>query len=138
MATDYERLLKNCLVEYKREIAQTVARRFPSILEAFQAGEIELPIIGRPETYWKPEDWQGLMSRALCAQKWFEFEGPKWAQPLPLTWDDCIARYQDAQRGREYLTGQYGLRLRAHDWYYERAPKFEVFCADQLRPPGFW
>src|SRR5262249_10517998 len=72
------------------------------------------------------------------ARKWFEFEAPAWAQPLPLTLEDCLARSNMpgySTVSREFLAGQYGLKLRGYEWHLDRAPRFERFCADMLNPP---
>jgi hypothetical protein len=77
--------------------------------------------------------------RAIAARKWFEFEAPRWAQPLPLSEDDCTACFNGPERwGRRFLTGKYGLRLRDALWHRENVPPFEVFCADTMRPRGFY
>jgi hypothetical protein len=141
----YERMLASNLREYEPNIRQTVGRLFARWHEALQAGdEPEIPVIGGtlpPTEYRTPEYFDELQAkavRALCARKRHEFEAGAWAQPLPISEADCIARYQVEQRGRQYLVGQYGLLLRQYAWHCERAPLFEVFIADSLRPPGFW
>jgi hypothetical protein len=73
--------------------------------------------------------------RALCAQKWFEYEAPLWAQPLPLRLEDCQALFNQPNR-RLFPVGRYGIMLRGMDWDYRRAPPFEVHTSYQLSPPA--
>src|SRR5262249_6396034 len=110
--SDYERLLETVLREYKREITQTVGRKLAHIFEAILAGEgVEIPVIGGelpPEEYRTPEyydELQATVVRALCARKWHEYEAAVWAQPLPLTEDECLARYNTP--GKPYSERDY-------------------------------
>jgi hypothetical protein len=142
--SSYDRMLKSNLSAFEREVTKTVARKFEQVLRALQAGEdVRIPVIDDefpPKEYRTPEyfnELQAKLVRALVCRKWFEFEGPRWAQPLPLTEEDCYARakpYHD----RGSLICEYGRHLRDCSWDLERAQRFEVFCADRLRPPGFW
>jgi hypothetical protein len=144
----YDRILAANLRDYEREIARTVERKFTRMLEAIQAGEeVEIPVIDEelaPPEYRTPEYYDELQAtavRACVCRKWFEYESPRWAWPLPLTREDCLARCNTPEarpHSRAHLVGQYGLLLREFRWHYERAKPFEVFCADRLRPPGFW
>jgi hypothetical protein len=86
-------------------------------------------------------DYDQLLASCLCAFEGNIKQTVGWAQPLPLTREDCEALFnlpEARPHGREYLVGRYGLLLRDHGWHYHNAKPFEVFCADQLRPPGFW
>src|SRR5262245_30258872 len=133
--SNYDRLLRTCMQEFERIVAQTVARKFEHVLKALQAGEEvgEIPVIGDkfpPPEYRTAEYFTGLQAkvvRALCARKWFEFEGPRWAQPLPLKEDDCIALLNtpEPRWGRHWLVCEYGRHLRGYDWHYQRAIPFE-------------
>jgi hypothetical protein len=84
--TDYDRLLETAMREFARGAESQVERAFE---RALQLGE-EIPWIGDafpPPQY--RDDLKQVVIRALCARKWFEFEAPRWAQPLPLKLDDC-------------------------------------------------
>jgi hypothetical protein len=144
----YNRMLATNLRAFELEITQTVGRKFARMLEMMQAGEeVDIPAIGGkfpPPEYRTPkyfDELQAEIIRACVARKWFTFEAPPWAQPLPLTQEDCEALFnikEAENHGREYLVGEYGICLRSLGWHYERASKFEVYCANKLRPPGFW
>jgi hypothetical protein len=130
--SDYDRLLKTAMREFKREVEveQQVERAFE---RALQLGE-EIPWIG--DAFPPPEYRGGLKERvirALCARRWFEFEAPKWAQPLPLKLNDCHRLFNQPNR-RLVPVGKYGIRLRGMGWDLQRAPPFEVFCAEVLMP----
>jgi hypothetical protein len=137
----YDRILAANLRDFESNIKQTVERRFPRILEAFQAGEVEIPIIGGtlpPEECRTSEyftELQARIVRALCAKKWCESECPSWLNPLPLKEEDCIALLSipdDDQRwGRNWLRSEYGRHLRGYEWHYQRALPFEKFCAQK-------
>jgi hypothetical protein len=144
----YDRMLKTNLAEFERNIKQTVARKFEQVFRALQAGEdVRIPIIDDefpPEKYRTAkyyEELQAKLVRALVCRKWFQYEAPAWAWPLPITAEDCYTRCNapgEPPYGRNFLVGKYGLELRSAEWDLDRVRKFEIFCADQLRPPGFW
>jgi hypothetical protein len=146
--SSYDRMLKTNLAEFEREVVKTVARKFERVLEVLRTGEdVKVPVIDDefpPERYRTPEyftELQAKVVRALVCRKWFQYEAPAWAWPLPITAEDCYARCNtpgEPPYGRNFLVGKYGLELRSAEWDLERAPRFEVFCANQLRPPGFW
>ena len=75
-----------------------------------------------------------LATRAVLARKWFQNEGPPWAQPLPLAVADCHACFNlgPGNHRRDALRGEYGLSLHGLAWRYERAEPFEIFCARRL------
>jgi hypothetical protein len=140
MMSDYDRLLKAAMIEFKRGVESEVERAFELALKAMQSGEAcEIPVIGDP--FPPPEYRAGLKERviaALCAREWFTHEAPKWAPPLPLKLNDCHALFNGENRGnrRFELVGQYGILLRDMGWDFQRAPPFEVFCSQVLSPPG--
>jgi hypothetical protein len=128
------RLLQACTSEFEQQVADMFeARRNQPITLC------EIPIIGsirgheysphapRQQTY----VLERLAVKALLAQKWFEDEAPKWAQPLPLTEEDCVALLQTRDR-RPNLRGNYGRLLRELQWEYRNAKPFELFCAGKL------
>jgi hypothetical protein len=133
MDNDYDRLLKSSMLAFERAIVDQVEHEF-SLLPP-----------GACETPWLDEEFfsvgrvalKQLVIKALCARRWFEFEAPRWAPPLPLKRNDCVALYNGVHRGnqRSMLVGQYGTKLRSMHWDYERAPAFENFCAQVLSPP---
>jgi hypothetical protein len=137
----YDRMLASNLREFEPNIKQTVERNFPRMLEAFQAGEVEIPIIGGelpPPEYRTSEyftELQAKIVRASCAKKWCESECPSWLNPVPLREEDCIGLLNipdDDQRwGRNWLRSEYGRHLRNLSWHYERAVPFEKFCAQK-------
>ena len=67
---------------------------------------------------------------ALVAREWFTHEAPEWAQPLPLKFEDCTARFNGPNRAcrRGRLVGIYGITLREMSWQLQYAKPFEVFC----------
>jgi hypothetical protein len=137
----YDRILAANLRDFESNIKQTVGRQFSRMLEAFQAGEeTKIPIIGGelpPPEYRTPEyfdELQATIVRALCTQKWSEYETPSWVNPLPLKEEDCIAllNIPEAQRwDRHWLRSEYGRHLRSLSWHYQRAIPFEKFCAQK-------
>jgi hypothetical protein len=134
----YDRMLASNLRDFESNIEQTVERLFVRWHEAIEAGdETEIPVIGGelpPPAAEYYDELQAKIVRALCAQKWSEFETPHWINPLPLKEEDCIAllNIPEAQRwDRHWLRSQYGRHLRSLGWHYERAVPFEKFCAQQ-------
>ena len=127
-----DRLKELSADEFERFIARKVERAFEA---AFPDPAAEVPFIGG---CWPPLEYHDELRltviRALRAQRWFEQEAPPWAQPLPLTFEDCIARYNGPNRGsrRGSLVGNYGVMLRQMQWRYENAWPFEVYCAHVL------
>jgi hypothetical protein len=132
---------------FERMIERMVEREFNN-LRALPDAVCEVPFIGGPpfdhygqfNPHLPPEqhaDLRQRVLRALRARRWFEFEAPPWAQPLPLKLEDCYALFNDPpHRGkiRPALVGEYGICLRGMDWRLEYAPPFEEFCAEQLSP----
>lgn len=105
---------------------------------ALQAGAHEAPITG--DTIYPESQRAELEKRAVMAllAKWFaENEAPPWAGELPLTLDDCVARYNGPNRGsrRGMLVGQYGVHVRSAGWDLRYVMPFEVFCASKLGSP---
>jgi hypothetical protein len=137
--SDYDRLLATVMREFEREVEQMVAGKYAQVFAALRAGEeVEIPVIGGalpPPEYRTPEYYDELQAeiiQALRSQKWFTFEAPAWAQPLPLRREDCEALGDTPDRwGRDWLRGEYGQHLRSLSWHYERAIPFEKFCAQK-------
>jgi hypothetical protein len=129
-----DQLMEVCRREFERQVAQAfeIARNQPIV-------SCEIPIIGSLRAYeYSPHaPWQQtyvlerFAVKALLAQKWFEDEAPKWAQPLPLTEEDCVALLQTRDR-RPNLRGKYGQLLRELQWELTYVTLFEVFCAGVL------
>jgi hypothetical protein len=135
--SDYARLLEVSMCEFERGVEQQVKRAFEAA-RALPGDVAQVPFIGGEYDPHAPREQHSNLirkvCRALCCQKWFEFEAPKWAQPLPLSAEDCYGRWQGPNRGsqRHYLVGQYGLRLRGTGWERRNVPPFEVHCAQML------
>src|SRR5262249_35642169 len=72
--------------------------------------------------------------RARCAQHWFEWEAPRWAQPLPPRPKDYEALYNQPNR-RLTPVARYAESLRGMGWHLEHATPFEDFCSQLLAPP---
>lgn len=133
MSQDYDRLLQAAMAEFERAIVDQVEAEFAALPNDIC------------ETPWIDEEFfplgrvalKQLVIKALCARRWFEFEAPRWAEPLPLKRNDCHALYNGVHRGnqRSMLVGRYGVMLRGMHWDCQRAPPFEVFCAQVLSPP---
>jgi hypothetical protein len=126
------RLMDIAEKEYERVIQRLVEQKFEAIRGRTDG---ELPWIGDP---YYPEQHAILQRRVLQAlrcRRWFEFEAPLWAQPLPLSAEDCYGRWQGSGRNsRHYLVGKYGLLLRGANWEWKHAPPFEMHCAQLLMP----
>jgi hypothetical protein len=99
------------MAAYERKVASLVEPKLIARLDMMQPGD-EIPIIGgmfadyerlaKEEPHIKfptgqeyRADLQGRIMRAMAARKWFEFEAPRWAQPLPLSEDDCTACFNE-------------------------------------------
>jgi hypothetical protein len=112
-------------------ILKLVEQKFEAIRGRTNA---KIPWLDDPYHPEQHDDQQERVLQALRCRRWFEYEAPPWAQPLPLSFEDCIARYNgvncNSQRG--YLAGQYGLLLREAAWEWKHVPAFEVFCAQWL------
>jgi hypothetical protein len=134
---DYDRMVQTALREFERKIRSEVDRKFAEVLMAMQAGIVcKVPIIGGE---WPPEDYPEVRAelkpraiRALCCRKWFEFEAPMWAQPLPLTDDDCVALFNQPNE-RLHVVGEYGILLRSSGWHRENVRPFEKYCGAYYR-----
>jgi hypothetical protein len=134
--SDYDRLLETAMREFERKVVSLVEQKFELVAKRMQSGEeCEIPIIGGkfPPPEYRIDQKQRVM-RALRAQKWFEYEAPLWAQPLPLRLEDCFALFNQPNR-RLCPVGKYGILLREMDWNYRLAKPFEVFTAYELSPP---
>jgi hypothetical protein len=129
---DYDRLLQTCLREFEREVVRQVEAEFARVLAKGAQPDEEIPFIGDP--FPSPQYRDGLQARvvrALLARKWFEFEAPLWAQPLPLTEDDCMRLINQPNR-RLWPICEYGRTLRGMGWDLRYAPPFEQFLAEAL------
>jgi|SRR5262249_25899891 len=127
---DYSQLLKKSLLEFRRKVEHEVDEVFEALC-ALADDVYEIPWIGGTYPPRAPREklvpLKQRVVRARCAQCWFEFEAPRWAQPLPLRLKDCQALYNQPNR-RLRPVGEYGELLRALGWHLERARPFEVFC----------
>lgn len=135
MSNSYEQMLETALRELEHLVVDQVEREF----EALPDNADELPLIGgEPFCYFDRATQKKAAVAALLAKQWFEYEAPKWAQPLPLTAEACYARFNGPHQRdlRARLVGEYGLRLREARWDLQLAPKFEVFCSQILSPSG--
>ena len=143
---DYDRLLETCVREFQRVIERVVEREFEAA-RVLPDDVVEVPWIGGwphgpPGTYnpHAPRDELAALKqrviRALCAQRWFEEEAPKWAQPLPLRFDECVALFNGPNAGkrRPGLVGEYGQYLGWMGWKLQHAQRFEEFCAYKISP----
>jgi hypothetical protein len=134
---DYDRLLKISMAEFERKVTREVEELFEAA-RALPDEVCEIPFIGG--TYSPHALREELVPlkqrviRALCCQHWFEFEAPRWAQPLPLRQKDCWALY-NLPNCRRTPVGQYSEALRSLGWHYRRAPPFEVFYSQLQAPP---
>jgi hypothetical protein len=119
--------------EYERIIQRLVEQKFKTIRGRTNATTPWIDDVYHPEQH---DDLQQRVLQALRCRRWFEYEAPPWAQPLPLSWEDCYARYQGLNRGsqRGYLVGRYGILLRGAGWEWKNVPPFEMHCAQLLVP----
>jgi hypothetical protein len=125
------------LREAEAEIVQLVEREFATLPAAASLDTQILPWIGPwPYTSTRAEH-KALVVRALLAKCWFEFEAPRWAQPLPLTEKACVALLNgpDGDHHRRTVVVDYARQLRGLHWKYWNESPFEVFCARSLSPP---
>jgi hypothetical protein len=144
---NYDRLLQTAMKEFEAGVVRLVEREFEK-LRALPDNVAAIPFIGgMPYTneqfdpHAPPEELaelKALVAQALRARKWFEFEAPAWAQPLPLTYEDCIRGFNIRGAGPDWsrrfdLISRYSKDLRAFRWQYQRVLPFEEFCAATLR-----
>jgi hypothetical protein len=145
------RLTEICEAEFEREVERLVERSRPGfereIAAVFEAARTqpcvlcEIPIVGAVQGFvYSPHasqhrDLEKLIVQAMCARKWFEFEAPPWAQPLPLSEEDCVACFNCGGDRRAALVGHYARTLRGMHWAYKLAPPFELHCAYSLVAP---
>ena len=76
--SDYDRLLETAMREFERKVGSLVEQKFELVAKRLQSGEeCEIPVIGGkfPPPEYRIDQKQRVM-RALCAQKWFEYEAP--------------------------------------------------------------
>jgi hypothetical protein len=119
--------------EFERLIQRSVKEKFEAIRG--RTG-VKLPWIGDPYYPEQHDDQYQSVLQALRCRRWFEFEAPPWAQPLPLSDEACIALFNGPNRDnrRLHMVGRYGQRLRGMNWNYQRATPFEIFCAGCVAP----
>src|SRR5262249_42542107 len=117
--------------EYERVIQKLVKQKFEAIRGRTN---VKVPWIDDPYHPEQHDVLQRWVLQALRCRRWFEGEGPPWAQPLPLSLEDCVARYSGPNRGnqRGFLVGQYGITLRSMRWDLKYIPLFEVHSAHLL------
>src|SRR5262245_38210049 len=94
----YERILQTAMRAFESEVERLVEREV-EFLCTLPGKVADVPIIGsmpftnaRCDPHAPPEELaplKALAAQALRARKWFEFEGPRWGQPLPLRLEDC-------------------------------------------------
>jgi hypothetical protein len=130
---DYAQLLEGYMSEYKRAIEPQVERLFEA-LRALPDEVAEVPFIGGSYHPHAPREehvgWIYEVTDALCCRRWFAFEAPRWAQPLPLREKDCIALFNLPWPTQRLIhVGNYGMALRALGWRYWNAQPWERFCA---------
>jgi hypothetical protein len=133
MDNNYDRILRSSMIAFERAIESEVEREFAALPD------------GACETPWIDEDFfpfgrvalKQLVIRARLCRHWFELEAPRWAPPLPLKRNDCVALFNGVHRGnqRSMLVGRYGVVMIGRHWNYVGALPFEVFCAQVLAPP---
>jgi hypothetical protein len=70
-----------------------------------------------------------LDRRALAARDLFATDGPAWAQPLPLSWDECCKL--SGVGGRMELPGHYASSLLGSKWDAAH-PSFDRFCRGMM------
>jgi hypothetical protein len=139
--SNYERLLETAMREVERSVVRQVEREFEA-RRKLPDDICEVPFIdGKYNPHAPPGEHAALKQRVIAAlrcRKWFELEAPLWAQPLPLKLDDCHALLNGPNRNDQRLTlvSRYGQELMGMAWDYQRAPRFEVYCAQLLVPPG--
>src|SRR5262245_39057134 len=109
--------------EFERLIQRLVAQKFEALRGRT---DVKLPWTDDPYYPEQHDDLQELVLQALRCRRWFEGEAPPWAQPLPLSAEDCYERWQGPNRGsqRHYLVGQYGLALRGAGWEWKNMQPF--------------
>jgi hypothetical protein len=130
-----------------REFALAVKRRVEREFEALKdlpgdSVEAEVPIIGGQFNPHDPEEvsfWQQRAIRALIAQRWWEKEVPKWAQPMPLRAEEFTRlrnepRANDHDFRRARLIADYADEVRGKGYRLENVRPFEIFCAQTLSP----
>jgi hypothetical protein len=147
---NYDRLLQTAMREFESGIIRLVEREFEA-LRALPDDVAAIPFIG--EMPYTNEQFnphapaeelaalKALVAQALRAQKWFEFEAPAWAQPLPLRFEECVQlnRLYGDGVGPDWtrrfgLISRYAQDLRSLRWRYERMLPFEQYCAQVLNP----
>jgi hypothetical protein len=127
------RLMDVAEKEFERIIQRLVEQKFAAIRGQIN---IKTPWIDDPYYPEQHDDLQKLVLQALRCRRWFEGEAPPWALPLPLSFEDCVARFHIPHRGsqRGRLVGEYGKLLRGKNWEWKHALPFEEFCAQMLVP----
>jgi len=103
-------------------------------IETYSLGEdwVETPVVGlfhRIGNEAAAAALKELDRRALAARERFKTDGPAWAQPLPLSWDDCC-RLAGAG-GRMELLGNYAASLLGSKWDAAH-PSFDRFCRGMM------
>jgi len=132
-------LTQLCAREFARHIDELLQK---NRIETYSPGEewVETPVVGlfhRLQDEAAMAALKELDRRALAARERFKTDGPAWAQPLPLSWDDCC-RLAGAG-GRMELLGNYAASLLGSKWDAAH-PSFGRFCRGMMADrstPGY-
>jgi hypothetical protein len=127
-----------CTREFALGVKRMVEREFAA-LKDLPGDSVEAPFIGDE---FDPHDeeafdfWLQMATRALLARRWWEKEGPPWAQPLPLKRKECVALRNKYRTKHDFrranLIASYAEDLKARWYRVENAIPFELFCARTL------
>jgi len=123
------------------EFALHVNELFQKIrIETYSRGPewVEAPIVGLFHQVWDEPAATALKELSRRASAWrerFAIEGPPWAQPLPISWNDCCRLAHERGDGQMQLLGQFASSLLGDKWDPAH-PSFDRFCRGLMAEPG--
>jgi hypothetical protein len=120
------------------EFARHVDALFQKIrIETYSGGWewVKTPVVGLFYRVWDEAAAAALKEldrRALASKARFETDGPPWAQPLPVSWDDIYKlTHEGADGGRMELLGHYAASVLGSKCDEAHAP-FKEFCCGMM------
>jgi hypothetical protein len=94
----------------------------------------EAPVIGGWHPVSQFDAVKNKACRAAIARVWWQFNGPSWSRPLPLSSEE-IQEAIDSNDARQMLVGYFANSLQRSNYDFRRHPSFFDFCSALMASP---